>query len=71
MCDGFKNLIKRAAGLHEKIAADLPKGGRLICGECRATAPVRDGDVARYLATGWPKCCGATMRWETSHADRP
>lgn len=59
-----KDLAKRMAGIHDKIAADLPQGGILRCRTCGATEPIREGDVARYLARGWPKCHG-TMGWET------
>lgn len=61
----FKALSQRLSGLHEKIAARLPSGGLLRCPTCAATMPIRDGDVARYLAKGWPMHCKATMRWET------
>lgn len=38
-------------------------GGFLRCEKCRADREL--GDVAGYLAHGWPKCCGYTMRWWT------
>jgi hypothetical protein len=61
--DNAKAIMKRALGIHDKIAADLPKGGQLVCVKCGRTEPVRDGDVSRYLVHGWPKCHDATMRW--------
>lgn len=57
--------LKRAVGIHDKIAADLPQGGILRCSTCGREEPIRDGDVARYLARGWPKCHG-TMEWITA-----
>lgn len=46
------------------VAADL--GGFLRCETCRRVEPV-DGTC---LATGWPKCCGYTMRWWTARQVR-
>lgn len=52
----FKNL-------HANIAADtFPKGGELRCGVCGAVQLMTTTDGARYLADGWPKCCGRTMQ---------
>lgn len=47
-------------GLHEQIAADVPKiaRGRVWCLICRSTRRV---DGADALRNGWPKCCGYTM----------
>ena len=36
-------------------------GGYLRCETCRATGDVKP----HYWQTGWPKCCGYTMRWWT------
>jgi hypothetical protein len=48
--------------LTEKIAASLAGfGGILRCETCRHVRPVSDGSTR----TGWPKCCGYTMRWWT------
>ena len=58
---------RRMATIHEKIAADIPQGGILECKQCGASEPINDGDVARYLARGWPKHCAYTMRWVTEN----
>lgn len=48
----------------EAVAAALPdRGGFLRCGTCGARQEL--GDVAAYLSSGWPTCCGLTMTWWT------
>lgn len=53
-------LIKRAQGLHDKIADDIPqiKRGMVWCTSCGRSQRV---DGADCLRRGWPKCCGHTM----------
>ena len=43
-------------------------GGRLVCQSCGKAQPCTERDAAGYLARGWPKCCGLTMRLETAKA---
>lgn len=50
-------------GLTEKIAAEMPPLSHLECLTCHYRPDV--GDVARKLRTGWPTCCGYTMRLYT------
>lgn len=60
-------LALRAARIHNQLAADLcpdGDGGRLVCRACGAERAITPDDVAWYLWTGWPECCGRTMRWE-------
>lgn len=38
-------------------------GGILRCESCKRTAAL--GDTTEYLESGWPTCCGYTMRWWT------
>lgn len=40
-------------------------GGRLTCASCGRSQPCSERDAAGYLARGWPRCCGVTMRLET------
>ena len=49
--------------LAEKIAKFLPRAGTLTCRQCGERRLLRRGQVARYLAQGWPECCGVTMVW--------
>jgi hypothetical protein len=64
MKQAMAEYLKRAAGLHAKIGADLAShGGILRCETCTATRPL--GDVGAKLRSGWPMCCGLTMRWVT------
>lgn len=46
--------------IHHAIAAShaSPVRGQVWCRSCGSTMPV---NVAKALAHGWPKCCGATM----------
>ncbi len=49
----------------ERIGKELQGfGGVLRCTVCEREKPL--GDVSEKLATGWPKCCGYTMRWITA-----
>lgn len=56
------------SNLTDAIGADITRqfGGFLRCETCRSTRPVDGG----YLSTGWPKCCGYTMRWWTARQIR-
>ena len=58
-------IVKRAATLNSSVAADLAGfGGILRCADgCGREQPL--GDIAGSLRSGWPKCCGYTMRWVT------
>jgi hypothetical protein len=50
------------AGLHSRIAANaFPDGARLECLKCQRERIVDTEDCARFIRTGWPKCCGCTM----------
>jgi hypothetical protein len=54
------------SGIHDRIAADVCKGKthRLHCLECGVIRAISQSEYADYLAHGWPKCCGYTMRLE-------
>jgi hypothetical protein len=48
----------------EAIAPDLRAlGGVLRCETCKNIKAL--GDIGAKLNSGWPKCCGYTMRWWT------
>jgi hypothetical protein len=53
-------IIARLAGLHDRIAADVPQiaRGQVWCRTCGRSERV---DGANCLRHGWPKCCGFTM----------
>lgn len=55
-----RELIERAAGLHERIAEDVPqiKRGMVWCTVCSRSQKVDGADCLRH---GWPKCHGLTM----------
>lgn len=38
-------------------------GGFLRCESCGYSREL--GDLRSHYATGWPRCCGYTMRWWT------
>lgn len=63
----MKQTLKKLTGLQANIAADVwPDGGQLRCGKCECVKPFTTEDAARYLARGWPMCCGRTMTVETA-----
>jgi hypothetical protein len=48
--------------IQDRIARDVwPNGGGLWCRTCGHHRTMNTADAGRYLATGWPKCCGYTM----------
>lgn len=50
--------------VHDAIGGALSGfGGHLRCETCGHKRQL--GNIGRKLATGWPKCCGYTMRWWT------
>lgn len=52
--------LEGLAGLHDKIANDVPqiKRGMVWCRTCCRSQKVSGADCLRR---GWPKCCGFTM----------
>jgi hypothetical protein len=52
--------------LYEQIEEDLLKASehQLRCTVCENSFPLAKGRCADFLANGWPKCCGYTMRLE-------
>lgn len=65
--DAIINQAKRIVGTSKAIASDVfPNGAILGCTKCRFTQRATSEDCARYLSTGWPTHCGATMS-----ADQP
>lgn len=64
-----REIIARAAGLHERIAADVPQiaRGQVWCRSCGRAQAV---DGAEALRSGWPKCCGYTMTIDSPDEQR-
>lgn len=56
----------------EKVGASLvdDHGGFLRCETCRRTKALTSSAASTYMGTGWPKCCGYTMRWWTARQVR-
>jgi hypothetical protein len=46
--------------IYQKMAEQVPQlsRGKVWCVSCGSS---RDVDAAECLASGWPRCCGATM----------
>ena len=52
--------------LVDHIAADVwPNGATLSCSVCGRIEEASTEDCARYLHSGWPKCCGKSMHCES------
>lgn len=60
----FKTTDEIAAGITESL------GGFLRCETCRRTALTESDRGPSYFTTGWPTCCGYTMRWWTARQVR-
>jgi hypothetical protein len=58
MSGDARELLRRASGLHAKLADAIGNPSRVWCQTCGRSRPV---DAAKSLAHGWPKCCGYTM----------
>lgn len=55
-------MIPDLTKIHHSIATDVwPHGAILGCGRCGHTEPITTEQAGRYLKTGWPQHCGATM----------
>lgn len=57
--------------LHEKIAAALPRIQGIRCEVCDARRPISLAQATVMLRTGWPTCCGRTMRLHTRNDPMP
>ena len=53
-------LLPNVQGFYADAGAKLD-GGELLCRRCGRKLPMRAGDGASYLRSGWPKCHGETM----------
>lgn len=40
-------------------------GGFLLCEKCGDRRPLRGQSIRDHVQSGWPRCCGYTMRWWT------
>lgn len=58
--------ISSIFGIHQKIADDVCAGVQysVKCLTCKTSREISSEEFAQYLAHGWPKCCGYTMRLE-------
>lgn len=57
--------MRSPRAVQKSIAADVwPDGAVLECSACQKQQPITTEMAGAYLATGWPKCCGYTMRVE-------
>lgn len=59
----FEETVKRATGLHGKLAEAVGPS-RLVCSRCGAQERPSSEDMGRYFRSGWPTCCGYTMTLE-------
>lgn len=53
--------------IHERIALDITEDGcgLIRCETCGENFQPGTSTIAGYLAHGWPKHCGSSMRWWT------
>lgn len=53
-------------GVYRALAGEsIPEAvhGRAVCPQCGWGFALTHDDILRYLRSGWPQCCGETMRW--------
>jgi hypothetical protein len=59
------------ANLHRNMASDVwPHGAILSCTKCRYAERITSAQAGGYLARGWPKHCGATMKCDAAAASQ-
>lgn len=58
--------VPNAAAFYADVGARL--AGEVLCRACGRRSPVSAADAGRYLAKGWPRCCGETMQLEPAPA---
>lgn len=58
--------------IHETMGDSLMKKGypSLLCEKCKAERRMESGEAGRYMATGWPMCCGQTMTLRSANDNR-
>jgi hypothetical protein len=63
----YHDFIGDMTNLNANIGSDLFSqfGGILRCTECGEEHTLSSLLAGKYLANGWPKHCGYTMRWVT------
>lgn len=54
--------LPAVAAFYADVGARL--AGEVVCRLCGRRVPASAATVARYLAKGWPRCCGETMQLE-------
>jgi hypothetical protein len=47
--------------------ACAPPNTQLRCDVCDRAEPLTPEAASTYMACGWPKCCGHTMKLESAH----
>jgi hypothetical protein len=63
--DAIINQARHIVGTSRRIADDVyPNGARMQCATCGRTWDATTEQAARFLSTGWPTHCGATMTAE-------
>ena len=66
-----KELAETEEKLRAYIAKGMPDLSHVECETCRKRIEVTHAvDLGQFLAVGWPKCCGATMRLFTAREER-
>ena len=56
--------------LHADIANDVwPSGATLYCHNCDSSESITPEQCGRFLALGWPSCCGKTMKLDPAAND--
>ena len=69
LLDWANNVLRASRSIHVNIAKDaFPEGTTLTCASCGTRIFTTREDIARYLAHGWPKCCGMTMQISSREA---
>jgi hypothetical protein len=58
--------IPKKADLHDKMAAALPPLSHLQCDRCKDQRGITTEEAADCFRSGWPVCCGHTMRLVTA-----
>jgi len=66
MSDTTRQLVRRLSGLPGAIVQDMERQYPSMRLRCTVCGHVLKNDWS-YLSSGWPRCCGYTMRLEKAN----
>lgn len=70
MSTPLESIFGRINAFYDDVGRILTgDGSQLRCIHCGQTQALSEADAIHYTKTGWPKCCGYTMRLEAVESE--